>query len=94
MMLIPDVVSVSQMREPAKIFELVQNGPVILTQRSKSAAVLVSIDDWNERERYVEILEAKLRYLEINAHLSAFSVQVKPNDCNHVYGPSANASPS
>jgi prevent-host-death family protein len=65
MMLIPDVVSVSQMREPAKIFELVQNGPVILTQRSKSAAVLVSIDDWNERERYVEILEAKLRYLEI-----------------------------
>ena len=64
-MIIPDVVSVSQMREPAKIFEQVQNGPVILTQRSKSAAVLVSINEWNERERYVEILEAKLRYLEI-----------------------------
>ena len=65
MMLIPNVVPVSQMREPAKIFELVQNGPVILTQRSKSAAVLVSIEDWNERERHVEILEARLRYLEI-----------------------------
>lgn len=64
-MLIPDVVPISQMREPAKIFELVQNGPVILTQRSKSAAVLVSIQDWNERERHVEILEAKLRYLEV-----------------------------
>ena len=64
-MIIPDVVPISQMREPAKIFEQVQKGPVILTQRSKSAAVLVSINEWNERERYVEILEAKLRYLEI-----------------------------
>jgi hypothetical protein len=43
MMLVPDVVPVSQMREPDKVFELIQNGPVILTQRSKSAAVLVSI---------------------------------------------------
>jgi len=64
-MIIPDVVSISQMREPAKIFEQVQNGPVILAQRSKSVAVLVSINEWNERERHVEILEAKLRYLEI-----------------------------
>ena len=64
-MLIPDVVPISQMREPAKIFELVQNGPVILTQRSKSAAVLVSIDDWNERERHVEILEAKIQHCQI-----------------------------
>jgi hypothetical protein len=65
MLRIPDVVPVSQMREPTKILELVQNGPVILTQRSKSATILVSIEDWNEREQYVEILEARLRYLEV-----------------------------
>lgn len=65
MTLIPDIVPVSQMREPTKILELVQNGPVVLTKHDKSAAVLVSIEDWNERERYVEILEARLRYLEV-----------------------------
>jgi prevent-host-death family protein len=65
MTLIPAIVPVSQIRESSKVLELVQNGPVVLTQHDKSAAVLVSVDDWNARERYVEILEAKLRYLEV-----------------------------
>ena len=61
----PEVVPISQLRDPAKIFSQIKKGPVILTQRSKSTAVLVSIDDWNYREHHIEILEARLKYLEM-----------------------------
>lgn len=66
MQIIPDVIPVSQLRTHHKaVFEQVQHGPVILAQRSKPAAVLVSVADWNERERRIEILEAQLKYLEM-----------------------------
>ncbi len=66
MQIIPDVIPVSQLRTHHKaVFEQVQHGPVILAQRSKPAAVLVSVADWNERERRIEMLEAQLKYLEM-----------------------------
>ncbi|MEZ4713561.1 MAG: type II toxin-antitoxin system prevent-host-death family antitoxin [Caldilineaceae bacterium] len=61
----PEVVPISQLRDPAKIFSQIKKGPVILTQRSKSTAVLVSIDEWNLREHHIEILEARLKHLEM-----------------------------
>ena len=61
----PEVVPVSQLRgNHKKIFSQIQKGPVILAQRSRSAAVLVSIEDWNEREKRIEKLEAQLRLYE------------------------------
>lgn len=65
MQIMPEVVPISQLREPEKIFAQIKMGPVILTQRSKSTAVLVSIEDWNSREHHIEILEARLKYLEM-----------------------------
>lgn len=66
MQIIPDVIPVSQLRTHHKeIFAQVEYGPVILAQRSKPAAVLVSVADWNAREKRIEILEAQLKYMEI-----------------------------
>ena len=66
MQIIPDVVPVSELRgNHKKIFSQIQNGPVILAQHSKPAAVLVSVDNWNDREKRIDVLEARLRYLEM-----------------------------
>lgn len=66
MQIMPDIVPVSQLRAKHKeIFAQVEQGPVILAQRSKAAAVLVSVADWNAREKRLEILEARLKYLEV-----------------------------
>jgi prevent-host-death family protein len=62
----PDVVPVSRLRAHHKqIFNQITKGPVILAQRSRPAAVLVSVGDWNAREKRLEILEARLKYLEM-----------------------------
>lgn len=37
---------------------------MILAQRSRSAAVLVSVEEWNEREKKIARLEAQLRLYE------------------------------
>ena len=66
MQIIPDVVPVSQLRgNHKKIFGQIEKGPVILAQHSKPAAVLVSVENWNDREKRIEVLEARLRYFEI-----------------------------
>ncbi len=66
MQIMLDVVPVSQLRDKHKeIFNQIEKGAVILAQRSKPAAVLVSVADWNAREKRREILEARLKYLEI-----------------------------
>ncbi|GIK71978.1 MAG: hypothetical protein BroJett021_09660 [Chloroflexota bacterium] len=43
----------------------IADGPILLAQHNKPAAVLVSVDDWNARERQLELLEARLKYLEM-----------------------------
>lgn len=69
MQLIPDVVPVSHLRAHHKeIFDQIEKGPVILAQRSKPAAILVSVENWNEREKYLEMLEARLKYLEMKQY--------------------------
>jgi prevent-host-death family protein len=66
MQIMPDVVPVSQLRgNHREIFNQLEKGPVILAQRSRPAAVLVSVADWNAREKRLEILEARLKYLEM-----------------------------
>lgn len=66
MNILPDVVPVSQLRtHHRELFHQIEEGPVILAQRSKPAAVLVSVAEWNAKEKRLEILEARLRYLEV-----------------------------
>ena len=66
MQIMPEVVPVSQLRASYKqIFNQIAKGPIILAQLSRPAAVLVSVADQNAREKRLEILEARLKYLEM-----------------------------
>ena len=66
MQIMPNVVPVSQLRGKHKeLFQQVEDGPILLAQHSRPAAVLVSVADWNARERHLELLEARLKYLEM-----------------------------
>jgi prevent-host-death family protein len=61
----PDVVPVSDLRGRHKeIFQKIEEGPILLAQHSRPAAVLVSVADWNAREKQLELLEARIEYLE------------------------------
>ena len=47
--LVPQIEPVTRLaRDHTGIFKLLQNGPVILAQHSKAAAVLVDVETWNE----------------------------------------------
>ena len=66
MPVMPDVVPVSDLRGRHKeIFQKIEDGPILLAQHSRPAAVLVSVADWNAREKQLELLEARLKYLEM-----------------------------
>jgi prevent-host-death family protein len=66
MPIMPDVVPVSDLRGRHKeIFQKIEDGPILLAQHSRPAAVLVSVADWNAREKQLELLEARLKYLEM-----------------------------
>ncbi len=54
----PQVVPVSELRNHhRKVFGLLENGPIILAQRSKAAAVLVSVEEWDRRAKRLQELE-------------------------------------
>ena len=56
--LIPQIEPVTRLaRDHKGIFALLQNGPVILAQHSKEAAVLVDVDTWNKTLRRLALLE-------------------------------------
>ena len=54
-------------RSPHKVFAMLSNGPVVLANRSKPAAILVSVELWDrlieqleDHEDIIDALEAKL----------------------------------
>lgn len=48
----PQVVPVSDLRtRHVETFHLLKDGPVVLAQRSRPAAVLISFEDWDETAR-------------------------------------------
>jgi hypothetical protein len=56
--LVPQIEPVTRLaRGHKEIFEMLQNGPVILAQHSKAAAVLVDVETWNETLRRLAYLE-------------------------------------
>lgn len=60
---IPQIVPVSDMStKQAQVLAKLEDGPVILAQRSKPAAVLVSVSEWDAIARRLEIAEALVTY--------------------------------
>jgi PHD/YefM family antitoxin component YafN of YafNO toxin-antitoxin module len=56
--LVPQIEPVTRLaREHKEVFHLLDNGPVILAQHSKAAAVLVDVETWNKTIRRLEYLE-------------------------------------
>jgi prevent-host-death family protein len=54
----PKIVPVSELRNRHRaIFALLAKGPILLAQRSKAAAVLVSVEEWERRAKRLEELE-------------------------------------
>jgi len=63
MLPIPQIVPVSDMStKQAQVLAKLDDGPVILAQRSKPAAVLVSVSEWDAIARRLEIAEALVTY--------------------------------
>ncbi|RIK41879.1 MAG: hypothetical protein DCC55_10445 [Chloroflexi bacterium] len=55
---VPQIVPVSDMRlRHTDVLKLLENGIVVLAQRSKPAAVLVSVEEWNRLMEQLELLE-------------------------------------
>lgn len=56
--LVPQIEPVTRLaRGHKEVLALLRNGPVILAQHSKAAAVLVDVDTWNETLRRLALLE-------------------------------------
>lgn len=56
--LVPQIEPVTRLaREHKEVFQLLGNGPVILAQHSKPAAVLVDVETWNQTVRRLAYLE-------------------------------------
>jgi hypothetical protein len=56
--LVPQIEPVTRLaRDHVGVLKLLRNGPVILAQHSKAAAVLVDVDTWNETVRRLAMLE-------------------------------------
>lgn len=58
MQTMPQVVPVSELRNHHReVFDLLDKGPIILAQRSKAAAVLVSVEEWDRQAKRLQELE-------------------------------------
>jgi prevent-host-death family protein len=76
----PQVVSVSELKaHHQKVFDLLDNGPIILAQHSKAAAVLVSVEEWERQTKRLQELEW---HEEIQRAAKAARASTEP-DLNH-----------
>lgn len=61
MQTMPQLVPVSELRyNHREVFRMLKNGAILLAQRSKPAAVLVSVEEWDRRARRLIELEGLL----------------------------------
>lgn len=55
---VPQIEPVTRMqREHKELLAMTGNGPIILAQNSKAAAVLVSVEEWDRRAKRLDYLE-------------------------------------
>jgi prevent-host-death family protein len=77
---VQQIVPISAMKiRPGDVLALLPKGPVVLAQRSKPAAVLVSVKEWDniaelveELQDQVDVLEAKLEFIQSGEQLEEF----------------------
>jgi prevent-host-death family protein len=68
----PQLVPVSELRyNHREVFKRLKNGVILLAQRSKPAAVLVSVEEWDRRARRLIELEGLLEAKQALARLDA-----------------------
>lgn len=78
---VPQIVPISEMKlNQPEVMEKLVAGPVILAHRSKAAAVLVSVTQWDRMITYIEDLEdalavAKLKLADANGEVKWMSQQ-------------------
>lgn len=83
---VQQIVPISDMKlKHATVMRLLGRGPVVLAQRSKPAAVLVSIEQWDaqaalleELRDLVDVLEAKLAFSQSGENLEEFDADEFP----------------
>ena len=69
---IQQFVPITDMRlRHSQVLALLDNGPVILAQRSKPAAVLVNVDMWDRIAEYVDELEATVDALDAKLKIAS-----------------------
>ena len=68
---IPELVPISELRlRQSEVLARLPVGPVLLTQHSKSAAVLVSVDQWNKIAGDLDDLEDTVTALKVKLALA------------------------
>ena len=69
---IPDLVPISELRlRQSEVLERLPEGPVLLTQHGRAAAVLVTPEQWNEIIEHLEFLEDSLDAIEMRERIDA-----------------------
>jgi prevent-host-death family protein len=67
---VPTIVPVTDLRyKHNELFKRLSEGPVILAQRSKPAAVLVSVADWNQQVKQIRELQLLLLHYKRRAEM-------------------------
>lgn len=71
---VPKIVPVSDLRyKHREVFESLDEGPVVLAQRSREAAVLVSVDEWRKIAEQLKQLEQLRRQVRLERSNRAFA---------------------
>ena len=69
---IPKILPISDLRiRQAEVLEALSDEPLVLAQRGRPAAVLVSVERWNRLMERLELLEDSLEAAEIQARIAA-----------------------
>ncbi len=69
---IPELIPISELRiRQSSVLEQLKQGPVVLTQRSKAAAVLVDPDQWNRLMEQLEDLQDLITVLQKDQAIAA-----------------------
>jgi PHD/YefM family antitoxin component YafN of YafNO toxin-antitoxin module len=70
--LVPQIEPVTRLvRDHKALFALLANGPVILAQHNKAAAVLVDVDTWNATLQRLAYLERRASAFRASARIHA-----------------------
>jgi prevent-host-death family protein len=77
---VPQIVPISDMKlHQAQVIGMLEDGPVVLSQRGRPKAVLVSVEEWDRRARRLKELEllslARARLAEMDRDPSMIVTQ-------------------